>query len=204
MTAALHVIPGAVIDEDVIEDKIRDLAANPTRCRNRVRSEVRRPAHEAARRWRPARCRAPSIEHALHRRRHRVSAGRDRPPAQARRAPRVAVVRRERRPADDRHRASKNRSADAIDCAVAAAMAIGRAAKGEGGSVYDDIGGRKASCSFNGNRAGAFIQGPSPAADGAARVYGATHAGKMRHYSDEFNSAPYIIFTICNIHSSKR
>ncbi|MBI5112276.1 MAG: integrase arm-type DNA-binding domain-containing protein [Rhodovulum sp.] len=35
-------------------------------------------------------------------------------------------------------RFSKSRSADAIDCAVAAAMAIGRAAKGDGGCVYDD------------------------------------------------------------------
>jgi phage terminase large subunit-like protein len=35
-------------------------------------------------------------------------------------------------------RFSKNRSADAIDCAVAAAMAIGRAAKGDGGLVYND------------------------------------------------------------------
>ena len=35
-------------------------------------------------------------------------------------------------------RFSKNRSADAIDCAVAAAMAIGRAAKGDGGSIYND------------------------------------------------------------------
>ncbi len=137
----VHVIPGAVIDEDVIEAKIRELLRHLRGAGNRLRSEVRRASDGAARRRRPAGGRTPAIEPALHRGDHRVPARRDRPRAAARRAPGAALVRRNVAPVTTDTglvRFSKNRSADAIDCAVAAAMAIGRAAKGGGGSVYND------------------------------------------------------------------
>lgn len=137
----VHVIPGAVIDEDVIEDKIRDLVA--TYAVQEIAFDPKFAARLMARLGDDG---LPVVEHpqsSLHFTEgitefQRAVIGRALShgghPVLRWCVQNVAPVTTD----TGLVRFSKNRSADAIDCAVAAAMAIGRAANGGGGSVYND------------------------------------------------------------------